>query len=61
MVHTLDKADYRWLTVRLTLCLRRLDKSFRLRHSYQEVAADSGPFVTLHPTREVSLVRQAGD
>jgi len=61
VVHTLDKADYRWLTVRLTLCLRRLDKSFRLRHSYQEVAADSGPFVTLHPTREVSLVRQAGD
>ncbi|MCD8523372.1 MAG: hypothetical protein LRY66_03910 [Saccharospirillaceae bacterium] len=61
VVHTPDKADYRWLTVRLTLCLRRLDKSFRLRHSYQEVASGTGPFVTLHPTREVSLVRQAGD
>ena len=60
VVHTQDKADYRWLTVRLTLCLRRLDKSFRLRHSYQAVA-DNAPFVTLHPTREVSLVRQAGD
>ncbi|MDK2778758.1 MAG: hypothetical protein KYX62_13960 [Pseudomonadota bacterium] len=59
VVHTQEKADYRWLTVRLTLCLRRLDKTFRLRHSY-ETAADE-PFVTLHPPREVSLVRKVGD
>ncbi|WP_430461647.1 hypothetical protein ACQUQU_02370 [Thalassolituus sp. LLYu03] len=60
VVHTQDKADYRWLTVRLTLCMRRLDKSFRLRHSYEAVA-DGAPFVTLHPAREVSLVRKVGD
>jgi len=57
VVHTPDKADYRWLTVRLTLCLRRLDTSFRLRHSHQLVS-DEGPFVTLHPPRGVSLVRK---
>lgn len=57
VVHTPDKADYRWLTVRLTLCLRRLDRSFRLRHSHQ-LAENSEPIVTLHPAREVSLVRQ---
>lgn len=60
VVHTADKADYRWLTVRLTLCLRRLDKDFRLRHSHQDLA-DTAPFVTLHPSREVSLVRQVSD
>lgn len=60
VVHTTDKADYRWLTVRLTLCLRRMDKTFRLRHSYDAVA-DAEPFVTLHPPREVSLVRQSSD
>lgn len=57
VVHTPDKADYRWLTVRLTLCLRRLDRSFRLRHSHQ-LASDTEPFVTLHPARGVSLVRK---
>ncbi|MCA6062001.1 hypothetical protein [Thalassolituus marinus] len=60
VVHTSDKADYRWLTVRLTLCMRRLDKTFRLRHSYESVA-DAEPFVSLHPSREVSLVRQSTD
>lgn len=57
VIHTPDTADYRWLTVRLTLCLRRLDSSFRLRHSHQ---ASSGgeAFLTLHPTRSVSLLRQ---
>ncbi|QQD23384.1 hypothetical protein GJQ55_02320 [Venatoribacter cucullus] len=60
VVHTADKADYRWLTVRLTLCLRRLDKDFRLRHSHQDLA-EAAPFVTLHPPREVSLVRQVSD
>ena len=57
VLHTTDKADYRWLTVRLTLCLRRLDKSFRLRHSHQ-LASEEEPFVTLHPPRGVSLVRK---
>ena len=57
VLHTTDKADYRWLTVRLTLCLRRLDRSFRLRHSHQ-LASEEEPFVTLHPSRGVSLVRQ---
>ncbi|WP_419812958.1 hypothetical protein [Bacterioplanoides sp.] len=56
VVHTADKADYRWLTVRLTLCLRRLDKSFRLRHSY--LASADTPSVSLHPSRGVSLVRK---
>lgn len=56
VVHTADKADYRWLTVRLTLCLRRLDKSFRLRHSY--LASQDTPSVSLHPSRGVSLVRK---
>ena len=31
VVHTVEQSDYRWLTVRLTLCLRRIDKGFRLR------------------------------
>jgi len=57
VVHTPEKADYRWLTVRLTLCLRRLDRSFRLRHSHQ-LAQEDQPIVTLHPSRGVSLVRQ---
>lgn len=60
VVHTQDKADYRWLTVRLTLCLRRLDKTFRLRHSYAEIT-DDAPFVSLHPSRQVSLIRKVGD
>lgn len=57
VLHTSDKADYRWLTVRLTLGLRRLDSSFRLRHSHQPATGDE-PFITLHPSRGVSLVRQ---
>jgi colicin import membrane protein len=60
VIHTEDKSDYRWLTVRLTLCLRRLDDSFRLRHSF-ETLAQAEPFLTLHPPREVSLVRKAAD
>ncbi|MBE0482693.1 MAG: hypothetical protein IBX52_04245 [Bacterioplanes sp.] len=57
VIHTPDANDYRWLTVRLTLCLRRLDDSFRLRHSHQ--ASNSGEaFLTLHPARSVSLLRQ---
>ena len=60
VIHTENKADYRWLTVRLTLCLRRMDTTFRLRHSFESVA-DNNPFVTLHPSRETSLVRQSSD
>ena len=58
VLHTQSKADYRWLTVRLTLCVRRLDKGYRLRHSYQQ--ADSGqPSISLHPGRNVSLLKQS--
>ncbi len=61
VVHTENKSDYRWLTVRLTLCLRQTDSDFRLRHSYQEGLADGKPFINLHPAREVSLLRQTAD
>lgn len=62
VVHTENKSDYRWLTVRLTLCLRQTDGNFRLRHSYQEgLAADSKPYISLHPSRDVSLLRQTID
>lgn len=60
VIHTSDKADYRWLTVRLTLCLRRIDKEFRLRHSHTDLAGNE-PYISLHPNREVSLVRQSTD
>lgn len=58
VVHAEDKAAYRWLTVRLTLCLRHEDKSFRLRHSYQSADAGSEPYIALHPARDVSLIKQ---
>lgn len=58
VIHTDSVDDYRWLTVRLTLCLRRQDKDFRLRHSHQADQAGAGPFVTLHPPRDSSLMRQ---
>lgn len=55
VLHTESKSDYRWLTVRLTLCTRRLDSSFRLRHSFK--ADDSSePFMTLHPARSTALI-----
>ncbi len=57
VLHTKTPQDYRWLTVRLTLCVRRLDKSFRLRHSYQ--MADSEPAISLHPGRNISLLKKA--
>jgi len=57
VLHTKTPQDYRWLTVRLTLCVRRLDKAFRLRHSYQ--MADSEPAITLHPGRNISLLKKA--
>lgn len=62
VVHTQDKGDYRWLAVRLTLCLRPLDKDFRLRHSHQADTTDDEPFITLHPARSASLLRaEAGE
>ena len=55
VLHTSSKADYRWLTVRLTLCTRRLDASFRLRYSYQPLSNEK-PFMTLHPARNTALI-----
>lgn len=55
VLHTSTKADYRWLTVRLTLCTRRLDSGFRLRYSFQELSDDK-PFMTLHPARSSALI-----
>jgi len=57
VLNTRNKQDYRWLTVRLTLCVRRIDKGFRLRHSHNEVADDS-PSISLHPGRSMSLLQQ---
>jgi colicin import membrane protein len=55
VLHAASKGDYRWLTVRLTLCTRRLDPSFRLRHSFDN-ETDSKPFMTLHPARSTALL-----
>ena len=55
VIHAETKSDYRWLTVRLTLCTRRLDSAFRLRHSYTENTA-SEPFISLHPGRNSALL-----
>lgn len=57
VLHTRTTQDYRWLTVRLTLCVRRIDKNFRLRHSHQQVAEDS-PSISLHPGRSMSLLKK---
>lgn len=59
VLHTKTPQDYRWLTVRLTLCVRRIDKSFRLRHSNQ--LADAEPTISLHPGRSISLLKKARD
>lgn len=58
VIHTVEQSDYRWLTVRLTLCLRRIDKDFRLRHSYQVAEQDGKPSISLHPPRDVSLLKE---
>lgn len=55
VVTAVSKSDYRWLAVRLTLCARRLDSGYRLRHSYQSLAKGGTPTVALHPPRESSL------
>ncbi|MFT4906202.1 MAG: colicin import membrane protein [Oleispira sp.] len=55
VLHADSKGDYRWLTVRLTLCTRRLDPSFRLRHSFDNETT-SEPFITLHPSRSTALL-----
>ena len=57
VLHTRNTQDYRWLTVRLTLCVRRIDKNFRLRHSHQQVA-DETPSISLHPGRSMSLLKK---
>jgi len=57
VLHTKTPQDYRWLTVRLTLCVRRLDKGFRLRHSNK--LADSSPAISLHPGRNISLLKKS--
>jgi colicin import membrane protein len=55
VLHTDSKGDYRWLTVRLTLCIRRLDPDFRLRHSFDnEITSES--FITLHSARSTALM-----
>ena len=58
VLNTRNKQDYRWLTVRLTLCVRRIDKGFRLRHSHKEVA-EGEPSISLHPGRSMSLLQQS--
>ena len=55
VLHAESKGDYRWLTVRLTLCTRRLDPSFRLRHSFDDNVTNE-PFMTLHPARNTALL-----
>ncbi|CCK75211.1 MAG: hypothetical protein KBT75_03650 [Oleispira antarctica] len=55
VLHADSKGDYRWLTVRLTLCTRRLDPSFRLRHSFYNETTNE-PFITLHPARSTALL-----
>lgn len=56
VLHTQSAQDYRWLTVRLTLCVRRIDRGFRLRHSHQ--VADAKPSISLHPGRDSALVKE---
>lgn len=58
VLHTPNLQDARWLVVRLTLCVRRIDKDFRLRHSY-DISGESQPSVSLHAGRNVSLVKKA--
>lgn len=55
VIHAETKSDYRWLTVRLTLCTRRLDSSFRLRYSYSE-NNNNEPYISLHPGRNSALI-----
>jgi len=55
VLHAASKGDYRWLTVRLTLCTRRLDPAFRLRHSFDN-STDSDPLISLHPNRSTALI-----
>ena len=57
VLHAESKGDYRWLTVRLTLCTRRLDPSFRLRHSFDDNVTNE-PFMTLHPYRSTALINE---
>lgn len=58
VVKTESKSDYRWLAVRLTLCARRLDSGYRLRHSYEPLKSGQAATVALHPPRESSLLER---
>ncbi len=53
IIHAANQDDYRWLTVRLTLCIRRVDPAFRLRQSFRQTA--DTPHISLHPGRSFSL------
>ncbi len=55
IVYGQSRPDYRWLMVRLTLCVRRLDGAFRLRHSYREGTPGESR-ISLHPARDYSLL-----
>jgi len=57
VIHMESKSDYRWLAVRLTLCARRIDRSYRLRHSFEPLNGGE-PKVSLHPPRSSSLIEQ---
>lgn len=61
VIHSADKSDYRWLAVRMTLCARRIDRSYRLRHSHEDLSGANAPFVTLHPPRDTSLVQGSAE
>ena len=54
VLHTKTVQDYRWLTVRLILCTRRIEPGFRLRHS-NIIAANEAPKISLHPARDQAL------
>lgn len=60
VLHTPNLQDARWLVVRLTLCVRRIDKDFRLRHSY-DIATGMQPSVSLHAGRNVSLGKKTSE
>lgn len=55
VLHMESKSDYRWLAVRLTLCTRRIDSGFRLRHSFDEETSTE-PSISLHPPRNSALI-----
>lgn len=57
VIQTADKSDYRWLIVRMTLCVRDIDQNFRLRYSQQNNPRAGKISISLHPARDSSLIR----